>query len=351
MTQITRHLLTRNVEAMLQRVRHHGVRLARDPHAVWWGVWGCGAALFVLMSPRVIAPGLRSGLAALLLIALVLGLPWRRRLRVLNAFARLGFAGAVAIVARAAIGDVPGLSVVGRWAVPPDAAAACLVWGVGMSLVARATADQRRSWLVQYIGLWPGIPTNRWVTLSVGQDVRVAWGGHRVMFPIEVALTVQLSGARTATGCGVGFFVADHNFGHRHFIHFACRSTWQEREIAQTLLRAGYEAAAPDWEDRRRLVVSVAVPAELWARGGQHVATIERMLWCPHCTAARVAQPACEDCHGRRYSTKRENVVFAVPPDSWPGRSIVIPEQGNCDANGVAGPLVLLLRAEPGAAP
>ena len=350
MTQIARQMCTRNVEAMLQRVRHHGVRLARDPYAVWWGVWGCGAALFVLVSPRVIGPNLRTGLAALVLILLVLGLPWRRWIRLPNALARLGVAGAITIVARGAIGDVPGLSVVGRWAVPPDAAAACLVAAAGMSVIARATADQRRSWMVQYIGLWPGIPTNRWVTLSVGQDVRVAWSGHRVLFPIEVALTVQLSGARTATGCGVGFFVSDHNFGHRHFIHFACRSTCQEREIAQSLLRAGYEAAAPDWEDRRRLVVSVTVPADVLVRGGQHVATIERTLWCPHCTAARVAQPSCEVCHGRRYSTEREDVVFVVPPDSWPGRSIVIPEQGNCDANGVAGPLVLLLRAEPGAA-
>jgi len=352
MTQIAIRMLARNVEAVLHGIRRRGVRLAQGPYATWWGLWGCGVVLLVVVVPTAeTPPGLRSGLAALLLIALVLGLPWRRRLRVLDALTRLGVAGAIAIVGRGAISHVPGMAAVGRWSVAPDAAGVCLVAAATAFVLARATAGGRRSWTVQYIGLWPGIPTNTWVTLSVGQDVRVAWNGRHVTFPIEVALTVQLSGARADAGCGVGFFVADHNFGHRHFIHFACRSSRQEREIAQTLLQAGYEAAAPDWEDRRRLVVSVAAPADLLTRGGKHEATIERTLWCPHCTAVRVAQPSCEVCYGRRHTTEREQVVFIIPTDSRPGRSVVIPHQGNRDANGIAGPLVILLRAEQVAGP
>ncbi len=146
----------------------------------------------------------------------------------------------------------------------------------------------------------------------------------------------------------VGWWHTDRNTGLSYLLTFEMRSEVEARVVAQALALAGHRAAEAEWTEWRTLAVTVAVPPPLLQNGGTYEAKIERCLACPDCTAQKADNPECGFCHGSRVTREQDTVSLTIPRGSRPGKSLVLPGQGNRDANGVRGPLVVTLRADRG---
>jgi len=184
------------------------------------------------------------------------------------------------------------------------------------------------------------------VELRVGPGVRVSWGDKTLAFSAEELRSGQYE---WAGGRGwVGWWHTDRNNGLSYLLTFEVRSDHEARAIGHALATAAHRASEAKWGEWRTLAVTVSVPRKLLEDGGTYDAQIERQLACPDCTAGKVEHRECEFCHGSRTVRERDTVSLVIPRGSQPGKSLAVPGQGNRDANGVQGPLVVTLRADEG---
>jgi hypothetical protein len=324
--------------------------LLRYRRPLWGAAW-LAAALGVLIWAWSLPrggppPPPQAGAAALTIMGLIFFFPWRGTLSVMSIVGRLFLATAEGIQMLGAIASVPGLRMLAQIHLPAGTAVLCLLGALfcfgAPRLGSRGTPRQR--WWLRYTGVWPLIPIGEVVELSVGPDVQVAWKDKKLTFPPEEAGTVQVE---MTNGRGwVGWWHTDRNNGLSYLLTFEMRSDAEARTIAQALAMAGHRATEAEWAEWRTLAVTVPVPPTTLRDGGTYEAQIERRLACPECTAQKVGNPGCEFCHGSRLVRERDTVLLTIPAGSQPGKSLVVPAQGNRDANGVSGPLVVTLRAD-----
>ncbi len=246
------------------------------------------------------------------------------------------------------IARVPGLRALTQVHLPSGTVVLCLLGALlcfgAPNLGSRGI--RRKRWRLRYTGVWPLIPTGQMVELSVGRDVQVSWKDTVLTFPAEEAGAVQVE---MVGGRGwVGWWHTDRNTGLSYLLTFEMRSETEARAVSQALALASHQATEAEWAEWRTLAVTVAVAPNLLCDGGTYKAQIERRLACPDCTAQKTSNPECGSCHGSRVVRERDTVSLSIHPGSRPGKSLVLPGQGNRDANGVSGPLIVTLRAESG---
>jgi hypothetical protein len=188
------------------------------------------------------------------------------------------------------------------------------------------------------------IPAGEIVELSVGPDVQVSWRDKTFTFPAEELGAVQ--GETAGNHSWTGWWHTDRNSGIAYLLTFEVRSDHEARAIGHALATVTHEASEAKWGEWRTLVATITVPRKLLEDGGTYEAQIDRQLACPDCTAQKVENRECEFCYGSRVVKERDTVSFVIPRGSQPGKSLVVAGQGNRDANGVQGPLVVTLRAD-----
>ena len=326
--------------------------LRRYTRPLWGAAWLAGVLALVIWARSLARggppPAPQPGLAALTIIGLIFFFPWRGTLSLMNGLGRLFLAAAVGIQLLGDIARIPGLRALGQVHPPSGAAVLCLLGALicfGSPRLGRRGIPRQR-WRLRYTGVWPVIPAGERVELSVGPDVQVSWRDKTFTFPSEEAGAVQ---GETAGGRGwVGWRHNDRNSGLSYLLTFEMRSDSEAEAVAHALADAGHQASEAEWREWRTLVATVSVPRKLLEDGGTYNAQIERQLACPNCTAQKVENRGCEFCHGSRVVKERDTVSLVIPRGSQPGKSLVVPGQGNRDANGVQGPLVITLRADDG---
>jgi hypothetical protein len=339
---------TSSTEPLREPTRNALLRYRRP---LWGVAWLAAALAFVIWAwslPRGGGPPPpQAGVAALTMMGLILFFPWRGTLSAMSILGRLFLAAAEGIHMLGDIARVPGLQVLAQVHLPAGAAVLCLLAALFCFGAPRLGSKglPRRRWRLKYIGVWPLITTGDMVELSVGRDVQVSWRDQTITFPVEEVASVQLDDTTPRNGW-VGWWHNDLNSGQNYWVSFETQSNTEARTIAQALAMAGHRATEAEWAEWRTLAVTVLVPATTLRDGGTYEAQIERRLACPECTAQKVGNPGCEFCHGSRFVKERDTLVLTIPAGSQPGKSLVVPGQGNRDANGVRGPLVVTLRGD-----
>lgn len=325
-----------------------GLRRYRRP---LWGAACLTMALALLIwawsLPRSGPPSPpQPGLAALAIMGLILFFPWRGTLSVMSVLSRIFLSLAEGIHMLGDIARVPGLRALTHVHHPTGAAVLCLLGALFCFGAPNLRSIRRHRWWLRYTGVWPLIPTGKVVELSVGRDVQVSWKDSILTFPAEEASAVQVE---MVDGRGwVGWWHTDRNTGLSYLLTFEVRSDVEAGQVAQALTLAGHRTAEAEWAEWRILALTVAVPPALLHDGGVYEAPIKPRLACPDCTAQKASNQECGFCHGARLVKERDTVSLSIPPESQPGKSLVMPGQGNRDANGISGPLVVTLRADRG---
>jgi len=325
------------------------IRFRRYRRPLWGAAWVAAALALVIWArsfPKGGPPPPQPGLAVLTLMALILFFPWRGTLPLMSVLGRLFLAAAVGVQFLGDLARVPGLRPLAQ--IDPPSRTALLLLLVGLFCFGapplRRRGIPRQRWWLRYTGVWPVIPAGKMIELSVGPDVEVSWRGKTFKFPAEEAGAVQ---GEMAGGHGwVGWRHTDRNTGLGYLLTFEVSSVTEADAVAHALANAGHQASEVKWEEWRALAVTVSVPRKLLQDGGTFDAQIERQLACPDCTAQKVENRECEFCHGARIVKERDTVSLIIPRGSQPGKSLAVPAQGNRDANGVQGPLVVTLRAD-----
>ena len=326
--------------------------LRRYRRPVWGAAW-LAAALALVIWARSLArggppPAPQPGLAALTIMGLILFFPWRGTLPLMSGLGRLFLAAAMEIPWLNDIGRVPGLRALAQVHLPSAFVVLCLLGALicfGAPRLGRRGIPRQR-WRLRYTGVWPVIPAGEMVELSVGPDVRVSWKDKTISFPVEEVSTAQYEWAERSGW--VGWRHVDHNSGLSHLLNFAARSANEAEAVAHALLSVAHQASEAEWGEWRTLIATVSVPRKFLDDGGAYDAQIERQLACPDCTAQKAENRECDFCHGSRVVKERDTVSLVIPRGSRLGKSLVVPGQGNRDANGVQGPLIATLRADDG---
>jgi len=200
-----------------------------------------------------------------------------------------------------------------------------------------------RRWDATYAGDCPAVPAGR-VRLLVGGDITLTSRKHSLT--VDPRWLSQLICAPHEKCWSVGWIQKDANSGWQYRVLLLVSTEAQARQIYEGLNRIVYRAAAVDWEEWRRLVVTLPLSEHARSAGGIHGVLVRRQIACPRCASLPVGVPQCPRFRGERATVEEDLVNVPVASGTEPGAAFVVPHAGNRDANGVCGPLVVVVGTE-----
>ncbi len=303
--------------------------IPRHPSA-WEATTAVHVVLLALLAPPLLGVGARDVLPRLLLVvgplaSLVpaLPLPLPQGVQGLGSPSAVLLGGAWAGTVLGACLSVPQLGAPGRG-----------------PLVGRA-----RHWDVTYAGDWPELPVGR-IRLHLGGEITLAT--RKRALTIDPRRITQLVWAPQEKAWAVGWIQKDVNSGWQYPVLFLVPTEAEARQIYRGINRIVYRATAADWEEWRRLVVTLPLSERARSAGGIHGVPIRRQVACPRCAPLPVGLSLCPHCRGQRATVEEDIVNVPVAAGTEPGAALVVPHAGNRDANGVCGPLIVVIGADLG---